>query len=69
MCTLPYTAQASFYFDETGAASPAGYVYATLWHWGEDREEFSLVNQAYFANDLGGAGCQQLNVSSPEFGD
>ncbi len=62
---IAYTAQASFYFDETGAANPAGYVYATLWHWGEDREEFSLVNQAYFANDSVALGVNNLMSHRP----
>lgn len=62
---IAYTAQAYFAFDETGAAGPFGYVYATLWHWGEDREEFNLINQAYFANDSVALGVNNLMCHRP----
>lgn len=61
---IAYTCQASYIFDETGYA-PAGLVYATLWHWGEDQQVFSSINQAFFANDSVPLGVNNLMCHRP----
>lgn len=62
---IAFTAQAYFAIDETGANGPFGFVYATLWHWGEDRQEFNLINHAYFANDSVALGVNNLMCHRP----
>jgi len=62
---IAFTAQAYYGIDETGAPGPFGFVYATLWHWGEDREEFNLINQAFFANDSVALGVNNLMCHRP----
>jgi hypothetical protein len=61
---IAYTCQASYIFDETGYA-PSGLVYATLWHWGEDEQVFSSINQAFFANDSVALGVNNLMCHRP----
>ncbi len=62
---LAFTAQAYYSIDEEGTPGPFGFVYSTLWHWGEDREEFNLINQAFFANDSVALGVNNLMCHRP----
>lgn len=62
---IAYTAHAWYYFDEDGTVGPFGLVYSTIWHWGEDREEFNLINHAFFANDSVALGVNNLMCHRP----
>ncbi len=62
---IAFTGQAYFAIDEEGTNGPFGFVYATLWHWGQDLEEFNLIQHAYFANDSVALGVNNLMCHRP----
>ncbi|MCB1059422.1 MAG: T9SS type A sorting domain-containing protein [Calditrichaeota bacterium] len=64
---VAFTAQAYFAVDESCVPGPYGLIYATMWHWGEDREMYSLINQAYYINDslANGLGVNNLMCQRP----
>jgi hypothetical protein len=62
---VAFTGQAYFAIDEDCIPGPYGFVYATLWHWGEDNQYFSLMQQAYFANDSVALGVNNLMCHRP----
>jgi hypothetical protein len=62
---VAFTAHGWYYYDETGAVGPNGYVYSSIWHWGEEREEFNIMNLAFFANDSVALGINNLMCDRP----
>ncbi|MFH1010737.1 MAG: T9SS type A sorting domain-containing protein [bacterium] len=49
---LAWTSRAWFYWDEDGNEGPFTYYFASqIYHWGEDRQEYNIVADAWYGNN------------------
>ncbi|MBU1636851.1 T9SS type A sorting domain-containing protein [bacterium] len=63
---VAFSASGNFYWDDSGAVNVnAGLVFSSIWHWGEDREEFNIINEAWFSHSSVSLGTNNLMTHRP----
>lgn len=63
---VAFSASGNFYWDDSGAVNVnAGLVFSSIWHWGEDRQEFNIINEAWFAHSSVRLGTNNLMTHRP----
>ena len=63
---VAFSASGNFYWDEEGVVQQnAGLVFSNIWHWGEDRQEFNIINEAWFSHSSVSLGTNNLMTHRP----
>jgi hypothetical protein len=62
---VAFTAHGYFYWDTDGSVLDGGYVFSTLWHWYEGRDELNMIREAWFSNAYVPLGVNNLMVHRP----
>ena len=66
---IAFSGRGWFYWDEEdGSVGPLDLVYSSIWHWGEDRQEYNIIADAWYSHTTVGLGTNNLMCHRPSLG-